>query len=255
MAMHLVAYAQSVTAAPAAIQALDPVPDATVTVAGKLLYVPSKYNQVFRVAILGKAGTLTQAQLQAPSLREMFFPDMTPLRVGTEFTGDNDFYDIAGSPLQLVTSEGLECLTDGNNAATAVDEYGLVFLTDGGIQAAKGKIYTMRATAAVALAARTWVNGSLTFDQTLPVGKYAILGMRAMGSGLVAARLVFIGAAAVTRPGVLGYAGEQTSGMEYFRFGRSGSFGEFDSVTPPSVDCIGDTGIAQTFELDLVKVA
>jgi hypothetical protein len=255
MAMHLVAFAQSVTAAPAAIQALDPVPDATVTVAGKLMYVPSKYNQVIRAAILGKAGTLTQAQLQAPSLRELFFPDLTPLRVGTEFTGDNDMYDLGSAPLQLVTSEGLEVLTDGNNTTTAVDEYGLVFLSDGPIQAAKGKIYTMRATAGVALAARAWVNGPLTMDQSLPVGKYQILGMRAMGSGLVAARLVFIGPSAVTRPGVLGYAGEQTSGMEYFRFGRSGTFGEFDSVTPPSVDCLGDTGTAQTFELDLVKTS
>ena len=253
MPMHLVAFALSVAAAPATIQPLPPVPDATVTISGNDMYVPEKYNRMIRAASLTKAGVNTEAQLQAPSLREMFFPDLTPLRVGAEFSGDNDMYDLGDTPLQLVSSEGLQFLTSGNNGATATDVYGLVFLSDAPVTPVKGKIYTMRAASAVTLAARTWVSGAITFAQSLPVGKYTILGIRAMGTGLVAARLVYIGPAAITRPGVLGYLGQQTSGMEYSRFGRSGSFGEFDSINPPSIECLGDTGTTQVYEFDLVK--
>ena len=49
-------------------------------------------------------------------------------------------------------------------------------------------------TSTVALgAANVWTNGAVTFDDSLPVGHYQVVGFRAESVGLVAARLVFKG--------------------------------------------------------------
>lgn len=252
MTMHLVAFGATRPLAPPAFAALQPIPDPTITVAGNLLYVPDKYNQVIFAASLVKTGTQTQAQLQAPSLREVFFPDLTPLFVGANFSTTHPLHNLLDNPMQLATNEGLEFHTDSGDAAANTDAYGLVALSDGAITPAKGKIFTMRATSAVALAAQTWKNSALVFDQTLPVGNYDIVGMRASGAGLVASRLVFIGASAITRPGVPAQGSLNTADFYEARMGRLGMFGSFNSITPPSVDCLGDTGVAQIYEFDLI---
>src|SRR5207247_1836789 len=100
----------------------------------------------------------------------------------------------------------------------------------------KGAIYTIRATAAVALAASTWVNGALTFSQALPYGTYQVVGMRARGANLAAARLVFVGQP--FRPGVAGVNALGNVDPFHFRYGNMGVFGQFDSTVPPTVDCL-----------------
>lgn len=250
---HLIAFAASVLSS-GTFQAITPVPDPTVFINGTLLNVPDKLNQVLAAFALTKANSAgTKAQLQSPSLRAMFFPTIAPLNLATTFEGMVNFFDLGDNPIQLVTNEGLQFFNDGGgNGTTAQDVYGIVILGDSKVAPANGKIYTMRATAAVALAARTFVNGALTFDQNLPVGNYDIVGMRARGTGLVAARLVFIGASAVSRAGVPAVADAQGNDFSRFRFGNNGVFGTFNSLTPPSVDCLGDTGTAQVFEFDLI---
>jgi len=158
MALHLIAYAQTISAAPAAQQALDPVPDATVTVNGKLVYVPDKYNQVIFAGSLVSAGVATQSSLRAPSLREMFYPDLTPLVVGSNFPGPHPAYNIAANPLQLVSNEGLEFYSDGINAGTATKCFGVCVWETLNRPTASGKIYTMRATGAAGLTMGAWKN-------------------------------------------------------------------------------------------------
>ena len=70
MAIHTIAYGQSVLTA-GTLQAITPIPDATVTENGKLVYVPAKYNKVVAAGASSTATALTQAQPHAPSLREM----------------------------------------------------------------------------------------------------------------------------------------------------------------------------------------
>lgn len=254
MAIHLIGYRTSVLTN-GTLAALTPVPDPTVTINGNLIYVPDKYNQIVNAFALTKgAQAFTHAQLQAPSLRETFYPDIAGLFLGAAATGERQIDDYAQNPIQLKTNEGLEFYSDGGgNGTAAQDAYGLVWLSDGKLSTVGGKVMRIRATAAATLVAGTWVNSALTFDQTLPVGKYDVIGLRAVGANLVAARLQFIGASAVTRAGVPGAASEQASGFPQFRMGASGSFGSFDSVTPPSMEFLGDTDTSQVVYLDLVK--
>ncbi len=255
MAFHLVAFGMSVLTS-GVLQALTPVPDATVTENGTLLYVPAKYNQV--VAVVGQVtgNVIGQAQLHAPSLRELFFSDISPLIIGQGNVGGAVVDLRFGTPMQLETNEGLEFFSDGGgDGTTARDAVGLVWFGDGPIQPAKGKHYKMRATSAIQAAPLTWTNGPIQFAQTLPVGTYQIVGLRATGGGLLAARLVFIGPSAITRPGVPGQGGITNPLINGFGTLDLGVLGSFNSITPPSMDVFGGSTNAQIYEFDLIKTA
>jgi hypothetical protein len=155
------------------------------------------------------------------------------------------------SPIPLVFNESINFFTQ-NAQAAAVLSYGLLWLADGPVKPVQGPMYSVRATSAVALVAATWVNGALTFSQALPYGTYQVVGMRARGTNLLAARLVFPGA--FNRPGVP--ACNTIGGLDFdtARYGQMGVFGQFDSTVPPTVDCLGDTDASQTYVFDLIKI-
>ena len=78
--------------------------------------------------------------------------------------------------------------------------------------------------------------------------------MHAFSTGLICARLVFVGYQ--WRPGVIGFASNILFNREAFRDGKWGSFGEFAHNTPPTVDFFSSSAdTAETLYLDLVKVA
>lgn len=248
---HLVAFSDTVAAA-GTLTALTPVPDPTVTIDGSNLNIPDKYNALMAAASLGAAGSnATQARLESPSLREVFFPSITPLGDAANFGGFSFVYSLADSPLALKTNEGLQFKTNGGGVGP-LRQWGLVWLADNAIQPAKGPWFTMRATATIAGSLSAWTSGPLAFDQSLPVGTYDIVGMRAEAATLIAARLIFIGQSAVTRPGVPGLANEQSRELPQFRFGAPGVIGSFNSTTPPSLEILGGTGGAETVYLDLI---
>ncbi len=253
MSMHMVAYRLNVLTA-GVVQALTPVPDSTVTISGTDIYIPDKYNQIISAGCLVTSGVVTRAQLRSPSLREMWYPEINPQKIGPTWTGANPLSDWRDNPIQLITNEGLNFFSDGGgDGTTASDCYGIVNLSGSKASVASGKMFALRATSASTLALGSWAQSSITFDQTLPVGNYDIVGMRAEGVGLVAARLLFIGASAVTRPGVIGVASSNVARITNDRYGLAGIFGTFNSITPPSVECLGDTGTAQSFVFDLIK--
>ena len=253
MTFHMVAFSEAMVTGNT-FASVTPVPDPTVTINGDNLLVMDRYNQLFAAAGFGTTGSVvTNIQVQTPSLREMFFPNITPSVVGVTFNGlpaTTEFFD---NPIPLETNEGLQVWSDASSAATAGQQGSLIMLSDGARKPITStRIFTMRTTAAITQVASTWVNGSLTFNQTLPVGWYEIVGMRAEASGLLGARLVFVGESAVTRPGCPGSATAQSMDNYNYRMGRLGTWGKFHSLTPPSIDVIGTSGTSQVIYLDLI---
>ncbi len=253
MAVHTIAFAMSVLSA-GVLQAITPVPDATVTENGTLIYVPAKYNKVVAIGAVCASSSFSAAALHAPSLREMFFPSIDPLINSPSFTSGNSVERHFTDPLVLETNEGLEFFADGGGDGTTPQVVtGVVWLSDGPIQPAKGKSYKLSASSTIATVPNAWKNGPLVFSQVLPVGTYQILGLRAFGTGLIAVRLVFIGASAVTRPGVPGMPNIRNTPIDGFMSGEFGVLGSFNSITPPSIDVLGGNDVAQTYEFDLIK--
>lgn len=246
---HLVGYEQS--ASLAALTAITAIPDPTVRVVTNDIYVPDKINMIVGcAAMINSAAATLRAEIQAPSLRATLNFDVSPIVNGLVFGTLPRSMRMWQTPLQLASNEPLEFFFQNG---AAVMNRGLVLLADGPISPIKGKIFSVRATGAASLVTATWVNTALTFSQTLPAGTYQIVGMRAQGANLVAARVYCSGAA--WRPGV--YAANLSNDNDWpdFRYGNAGVWGQFDNTVPPTVDCLGVTDTSQEFIFDLIKVS
>jgi len=248
---HMIAYYGTVGTASTLLQ-ITPVQDPTVTINGYLSYVPTGFNKVALAAACDSAGDILEIQLQAPSLRTLWYPDVSPVCPTLTFDNPDLYMDLMDNPLELKTAEGLSMWA--SSSSTSVGIYGVVIYSDDKVTPANGRIFTLKATASATLATGTFVNAALTLEQTLPVGDYDVVGMRLEGTDLVAGRLVFIGKSAVSRPGVLAQSAINKSGNKRFRQGRVGVLGTFNYITPPTIDFLGTTGgTAQTVYLDLIQ--
>lgn len=253
MAEHVVAYYKSVLSS-GTLQPLVPVPDPTITINVDDIQVPLQYSNICRVGHIPGTNAGTHIELQSPSLRSMWFPEAQAGPLSATFEEPSSYQNYDSGPLQLVSNEGLEFWSDaGGNGTVAQNVYGIVIFCDTPPAQANGNYRTLRGTLAATAALGSWNASAITFDQSLPVGTYDIVGMRVSAAGLVAARIIFIGASAITRPGVLCQASENSIGLPDFRAGKNGVYGTFASTNIPSVEVLGGTSTSQDIELDLIK--
>jgi hypothetical protein len=248
MPFTLAGFYESTTGAVSAYP-IDALADPHIRVSGDDLWIPSSLPQLAAYYALGSYITL--GRIESPTLRTLTPIDVIPLDIGTE----------PGSPPLLIYAGHAPKPVGGGEAlnfkftATAADKlFGLVWLSDGPLAAAAGEIFTVKATASQTLTAYAWTNAALTFAQTLPSGRYQVVGMRAKSAGLIAARLVFPGYA--WRPGCIGCDAYNDVERSEFRHGRMGVWGEFDHDVPPTVDFLSiSADTSEEVWLDLIKIA
>lgn len=248
---HLAAWYESIDPA-GVLTPIASIVDQSVFTSGDVTRVPVQMPNIVGQAALLNDASAAGAQIQSPSLRAMVNIDIEPVVAAAVFGDPPEVLFHPLSPISVVADEPVTFGVNSDPAAPA-DHYGLVWFGDGPQVPVPGNIFSVRATAALALSAGVWVNGTLTFGQTLPLGRYTVVGMRARGANLVAARLVFIGGA--FRPGVPAVNAVGDLDPAIFRYGRHGAFGIFHSNTPPTVDGLGITDTAQDFIFDLIQVA
>jgi len=259
MGFRLIAF--EATSAVTAYTATTALADDSITKIDSTHYkVPS---QNLLLGAYGNGLHLSRYQIKTPSLSN----NRVPIEVDEIDPTDDKvistvppFMDWSDSPPRLIAGEALEVdnLTDATSDAVAFG----VWLGDGQISYVNGTYLPgVRATSSTTLVAYTWTNCTLTFDNQLPAGAYAVVGMKATSATGLLARLAFpeLG----PRPGVI--AGTQpTQAYPDFRNGRfrSGargqfvSWGSFVSDSPPSADFMAvTTDSAEVVELDLVKIA
>ncbi len=241
-----------------AFNALTAIADQHVTVAGDDLRVPTLRNII---AVAGGVDVTVESflRLTAPSLRIRNLLHVEPLNTNTaaavEPGSPHRLYDLRRIPVALVEGENLNAEINSDPLAAQI-QWAIVWLADRAPEAVRGEIFTARATAVAVLVASAWSNGALTFVEDLPRGRYQVVGMRARSAGLVAARLVFVGAGASGwRPGVLGTDTQDDLEHPMFRFGELGVFGEFEDIEPPTVDFLSvSADAAEDVYLDLIQV-
>ncbi len=226
--------------------------DQSLTFAGDNLRVPSQLPFVTGYAALANTTAYAYAKIDSPSLRQMFPNYVSNREQGTIFAALQQQTMFPLSPIPLVGDEDMQWINN-SDAGGAVAEYGFVWYSSGPIQPVSGRIHTIRATSAITAVAGTWVAGALTFNEALPFGRYAIVGMRCHGPTTIAGRLVFVGPG--WRPGVIAVADKESPDNPLCRFGNMGVYGEFDSVAPPTVEIIGSAGTAQIFHFDVIKIS
>ena len=248
--LHLAAFYQSVNSA-GVLTNIAAVPDQAIFTSGNDVRVPSDLLTIIWEAALSAQTGPAYAQLQSPSMRELVNQYISKVVNGVVFTSYDQAQQHLSSPRKLVANESINAAIEATGGAAAAN-YVLMCLADASPKAVSGDIFTVRATGAAALGAGAWVNTPLSFLDTLPAGSYQVVGLRAQGANLVAARMVFIGQG--YRPGVHGVTGSGEQDMHNSRYGMMGVLGQFDVNQPPTVDCLGVTDTAQVFDFDLIKV-
>jgi hypothetical protein len=255
--------------------------DPHVTVVGDNIIVPPQCNKIIGVywgaALTALAVPTYSAMLASPSLRattllQLANVDQQVTGAGVEYPGVNSlplgghvpYNDFKEAPIPLVPGEALSCLSATQAASAVETNRVIVFLTDGNIATmpAGVRIETVVADAAAPAVANAWTPTAIAFQQALRAGTYAVVGMKACGVTMTAARLIFSNQGArpgcIGSNGVLGPMGQVDHANGLFRQGRLGIWGTFTSTNPPVAEVLcqaADAAAAMRFALDIVKIA
>ncbi len=256
MAIHTVAFWENIDQAGSLTELAAAGGEVTLFTSGDDIRIPSDMTNIVAVAAMIASGGV-DARLVSPSLRRFVNHQIAPLNRLTDGNVEpatrNLVQDLRANPIVLDALESLNGQADANPTAAA-DQSIVVWLSDGPVAPLAGGIMrTVRCTASITAVAGSWTNGTLSFDQDLPAGRYAVVGMRVQSNTIVVGRLVFVGGA--YRPGVLGNDSYQHESLPLWRFGQMGVFGEFDSSAPPTIDLLcNDADTAQVVWLDLMPI-
>jgi hypothetical protein len=223
--------------------------DQSLQVQGDDLIVPD--DLPFLLGYYAVGPNVTRAQLVSPSMRATWAEEVSAIDVAAIPNSPYNWAFLSDAAIPLNPDEALNALAAEDNAAAARATI-LVWLCDQPPQPLIGmEIRTVRVTGTTTLIANAWTNGTLTFADTLPSGRYALVGARMRSTNLQAFRFNFKGG--MYRPGAIGCQVPSDLEDPIFRRGRLGVWGEFQHNTPPSVDFLANAAdTAQTGELDLV---
>lgn len=245
---HLAAYRGSVGAGLSDVD-IAAVQDNQLTIANNHFVLPEKMRLAFAA---GFGTNLSRLLLNTPKMRYVGLPSLVPINITATVP----------SPPNLVD------LTDKNMWVDKVDEIAVqASSTDAGAQTMTAimafqpafkqpqqlQVWRIRATAAITAVAGSWTAGSMTLQQTIPRGTYAVIGMDIVGTNLLAGRLSFAGGS--WRPGVIARNAVGSVPHPMMQSLAMGVFGEFDSINLPVLEILsGGANTSQEIFLDLQQL-
>jgi len=248
MAFSIFAFSESQDPA-GAYTGISAVTDQIAHTEGDNLYVPNENLLVGEFGLFG-ASSPGSPYLISPSIREfgkLYLSPVIPLALPT---GGGYGSEIPHTPISLAKGEGVQAY---DNSSPGVSELHTlcVFLADKPITPVSKPYITVKATANATCGEGSWGSGALTFSDTLPVGRYAIIGGRCIGANVVAFRFVLNSAS--NRPGGIAQSEDTFDLISAQRRGGLGVWGEFHSLTPPSLEILGNViSGTQTILMDVV---
>ena len=200
------------------------------------------------------AVTLLRTRLNIPRFRDIAAPFLLPVGITLLPPTDPNFQDYRMAPLRLRRDEAI-IYESTDSAAGPNNHYILTWLSPGPLEPMPpGDIYTLRGTSTTAAVASTWTTITVTWDNELPPGIYAVVGGMCHATNQVAFSLIFTGQ--TWRPGGLGGASAGIRPPWPQLNGGLGVWGRFRSVNPPQVRVLNDgTDNAHTVYLQVVRVS
>lgn len=228
---HLAGYTQSQDSA--VLVPIAAIPDQGILTSGNDITVPDDLPLIIGTYALGPS--LTRAQITSPSIRRQWTQELIKLDLSATPTDQLLFTDHTQNPIVLDTDEFLDAnMAEG--AAGASRGTVLVWLADTPPQAYSGDIRSIRITSATAAVANTWSNIPIAFNDSLPAGQYALVGMMLQSANMQAFRVAPRGES--YRPGAIGVTALSQRHNHLFRMGGLGEWCTFSHNVPPSVDVL-----------------
>lgn len=260
MAFTMVAYSMQRVGATAALTVITPVADAHIAINGNNIVIPPRLNKLMgAVSSYGTglaAGAPTLAQLASAALRRVVQQDISRMSDTLAEIGDSHVQMYPYDPLPLDEGEGLQAFSA--HGALALGETSMfVFLCDKPASPVSGEVRTVRFTSVCAAATRVWTLGVLAAQQQLPMGRYAVVGMRAMNlTDFGACRLIFTDTP--WRPGCIITHSPIAREPNMFRDGVLGEWGQFNWQDPPRIEVCSVLAAPVAnpqIMLDIIKIA
>lgn len=231
--LHTIAFSSGSLGTTTALTNIAGVNDPTLRVSGNYIYMPPLSNIVAEYVV---GAGVTQAQLQAPSLKKLFNYDLSPIEKNAVPSTPAVFMPHYTTPYALQPNEGLQALTTNDGFLGSTDTI-IVELADAAVAPVSPVgVLTIRATFTVTSGNYGWQNSTLTFSQTLPVGNYNCIGARVEVLNGIFARFFPVGG--TYRPGVHVCQSVKDYDLEFERRGGKGVLFNFNQLTPPSIDLL-----------------
>ena len=184
----------------------------------------------------GAAGTNTQARLNSPTFRQQSSPWIRPVEAAIVQADKMQVADYRARPLGIKGLEELEFLGQQTTGGAAV-VVGIAGVSEGPLQPApNASVIPMRGTGTTVAVAGAWTQCPITWQDTLPAGIYAVVGLEFVGVTALAARVIFEDQ--VPRPGCVGSGLLATGSNDIFLGGRLGIWGRFNSNRMPNVEVL-----------------
>lgn len=252
MPFHIVASQESIDPALAFVP-ITGVADQTITVTGDILYVPEQAANLIGAVALLEGTTEGMAYLESPSLRANALYDIYPTYDVIEPVDSQNVVIHPEDPIPLSPGEGVIAYINSNPAAAAVQTVGVI-LSDGPITPVHGQMLHVRFVVGITETLGVWTNGQITLRQTLPVGRYQVVGAVLEATSGALFRMNFIGQ--YHRPGFVTHDTEAEYCHPKQRNGGLGIWGEFHTNVLPSIDLLASitAGTDQSGILDLIRV-
>jgi len=261
------------------LDALAGLDDEHVRVVGDDIYVPVDLPNMVGIVVAHGTGTAkgnpTEARIESPPLRELVLPYVVNLsdtldgfhkhveNVASSYTQNADTaYELAQkyavelfpeNPLPLEGGEALNIMLT-NGATTGARGIALVIVANAAISPIRGDVRTIKGTTSFTPTVNTWSSAPITLDQSLPVGRYAVVGAKVVGGATYGFfRLIFTGY--TWRPGGVIVRDIRLEVDKLFRRGGLGIWGTFRHDQPPRLEVMEITAVANpVVYLDIMKV-
>ena len=228
------------------------------------------------MAVFGVGGNLVHVRAQAPSMLPLPYISLSPNNRGSAFESPPRAWDFSNNPIALRLTEEFDIFVTQNSGG-AQTEYVACLFTDGLFTApppvrrgptinGDGGFFTLHGTATTTLTAGAWTNipaSSITFDQALPAGSYALVGARAFSATGLFFRM-FPQYTPLWRPGGVAVQAYDALDPPNQRFGMGwsgdvnswGVWLTFFSNTVPGIEFFATAAdTAEEVWLDIIKVS
>jgi len=203
---------------------------------------------------------ITRARIKTPRMLAIGRPCIRPIEQAAGPSSRPQIAEYWRAPIRLAKLEEL-AIQLSTTTAVAERNYVILALGDQSFTATQGDVFTVRATSTFASVANAWASGSFALDDTIAVGKYAVVGLEVQEVTGIAARLIFVGSQGQGvppqyRPGVIINPSLGNQGTRFFRWGIQGDYGRFDSFALPNLEVINTAAgvVLRDVYLDIVQV-
>ncbi len=209
----------------------------------------------FLMGVAGVGTNLTRIQLTSGTIRNLFPWDIEGVNVGTVIESPARWLDLTTQPFALGLNEELDAYALQSNAG-AQQEYVAVWFSSGAVIPSYGQIQTIHGTSSTTLVAKAWTSCSITLDNGLDGGTYAIVGAYAFSASALFFRFVPRGGGNSYRPG--GFAGQVRDFLPPpgQRNGGWGQWMTFSNTAIPQVEFLATAAdTSEEIFFDLMKIA